>query len=378
MNSLKPFCCAFLVVYSTLVIAQDSNKKWRLDGYIKEMISLTALQDVDSLLLDNLIHNRLNFFWYPTEKLTLNTEVRTRMFHGDAVKTIPSYGNFIDVNNDFFDFSYTEDFDQMVFHTMIDRLYMQWNDASWQLKVGRQRINWGVNLAWNPNDIFNAYSLYDFDYEERPGTDALRFQKFIGYAGGYEIAIKIADNWDEFTVAAMYKWNVKGYDLQVLGGIMKNNLTAGVGWAGSIGWVGFKGESSYFYTLKKTDRNAWLTSVSLDYSLPNSLYFNGSIFYNSYATQQDNVMSLNSGNSDVRSLTPYKWNTFLQTSYTFHPLFSGSLLTLVSPGNSGLFINPIFTFSPLNNFDLDLIGQMFLNGSSQNTSLAYLRLKYSF
>jgi len=182
MNSLKAFCCAFLVVYSTLVIAQDSNKKWRLDGYIKEMISLTALQDVDSLMFDNLIHNRLNVFWYPTEKLTLNMEVRTRMFHGDAVKTIPSYGNFIDVNNDFFDFSYTEDFDQMVFHTMIDRLYLQWNDASWQLKVGRQRINWGVNLAWNPNDIFNAYSLYDFDYEERPGTDALRFQKFIGYA----------------------------------------------------------------------------------------------------------------------------------------------------------------------------------------------------
>ena len=134
MNSLKACCCAFLVVYSTLVIAQDSNKKWRLDGYIKEMISLTALQDVDSLMFDNLIHNRLNVFWYPTEKLTLNMEVRTRMFHGDAVKTIPSYGNFIDVNNDFFDFSHTEDFDQMVFHTMIDRLYLQWNDASWQLK----------------------------------------------------------------------------------------------------------------------------------------------------------------------------------------------------------------------------------------------------
>ena len=107
----------FLVLGLPLSLcAQDSNKKWRLDGYIKEMIYLTALQDVDSLAFDNLIHNRLNFFWYPTEKLTLNTEVRTRMFHGDAVKTIPSYGNFIDVNNDFFDFSYTEDFDQMVFH----------------------------------------------------------------------------------------------------------------------------------------------------------------------------------------------------------------------------------------------------------------------
>lgn len=369
----------FLVLGLPLSLcAQDSNKKWRLDGYIKEMIYLTALQDVDSLTFDNLIHNRLNFFWYPTEKLTLNTEVRTRMFHGDAVKTIPSYGNFIDVNNDFFDFSYTEDFDQMVFHIMIDRLYLQWNDASWQLKAGRQRINWGVNLAWNPNDIFNAYSLYDFDYEERPGTDALRFQKFIGYAGGYEIAIKIADNWDEFTVAAMYKWNVKGFDLQALGGIMKNNLTAGVGWAGNLGLAGFKGESSYFYTLKQNDQNAWLTSLSLDYSLPNSWYFNASIFYNSYANQQDNVFLFNSANADVRSLTPYKWNAFLQTSYTFHPLFSGSLLTLGYPGNSGLFINPTFTFSPLNNFDLDLIGQIFINKISQNTSLAYLRLKYSF
>ena len=32
----------------------------------------------------------------------------------------------------------------------------------------------------------------------------------------------------------------------------------------------------------------------------------------------------------------------------------------------------------LNNFDLDLIGQIFINKISQNTSLTYLRLKYSF
>ena len=84
--------CFFLVLGLPLSLwAQDLDKKWRLDGYIKEMISLTALQDVDSLMFDNLIHNRLNVFWYPTEKLTLNMEVRTRMFHGDAVKTIPSF-----------------------------------------------------------------------------------------------------------------------------------------------------------------------------------------------------------------------------------------------------------------------------------------------
>ncbi len=378
MNIFKFFCFIFLVLPGIIIRAQDHNKKWRLDGYFKEMLSSTALQDVDSFMFDNLMHNRLNFFWYPTEKVTANMEVRTRLFHGDVLKVIPSYVHYIDVNNDFFDLSYSEDFDQVVFHTIIDRLYLQWNDDSWQLKVGRQRINWGVNLAWNPNDIFNAYSLYDFDYEERPGTDALRFQKFISYAGGYDIAIKIADNWDEFIAAGMYKWNFKGYDLQALGGIMKNNLTGGVGWAGSLGLAGFKGESNYFYDLTQSDQNAWLTSLSFDYSLPNSLYFNASVFYNSYSTHQDNLLLLNSGNSDVRSLTPYKWNAFLQSNYTFHPLFSGSLLTLAYPGNSGLFINPMFMFSPLNNFDLDLIGQFFLNKDSQNTSSAYLRFKYSF
>ena len=48
------------------------------------------------------------------------------------------------------------------------------------LRIGRQRINWGVNLAWNPNDLFNAYSLIDFDYQERPGSDAIRFQYYMG------------------------------------------------------------------------------------------------------------------------------------------------------------------------------------------------------
>ena len=38
-----------------------------------------------------------------------------------------------------------------------------------------------MNLVWNPNDLFNAFSFVDFDYEERPGSDALRIQKYTGY-----------------------------------------------------------------------------------------------------------------------------------------------------------------------------------------------------
>ena len=35
--------------------------------------------------------------------------------------------------------------------------------------AGRQRINWGQTFVWNVNDVFNAYSYFDFDYKERPG-----------------------------------------------------------------------------------------------------------------------------------------------------------------------------------------------------------------
>lgn len=34
-------------------------------------------------------------------------------------------------------------------------------------------------MAWNPNDWFNTYNYFDFDYEERPGTDAIRVRVYF-------------------------------------------------------------------------------------------------------------------------------------------------------------------------------------------------------
>ena len=64
------------------------------------------------------------------------------------------------------------------------------SDEKWELTLGRQRINWGVNLAFNPNDLFNAYSLIDFDYQERPGSDAIRFQYFTNELSSFETAVQ--------------------------------------------------------------------------------------------------------------------------------------------------------------------------------------------
>ena len=163
MKSIYRFLL-WVLLLPTISLAQEPEEKLRIEGYLKDLINFTLVEDSDSLIIDNLVHNRLNFFLYATEKFSANIELRTRFLSGDLARNVPVYGQVVDVNNDYFDLSYTYDNDQVVFHSMIDRLNLKWNEASWELKVGRQRINWGVNVAWNPNDIFNAYSLYDFDY----------------------------------------------------------------------------------------------------------------------------------------------------------------------------------------------------------------------
>jgi len=358
---------------------EEEEKKLTINGYIKDMVTFTFMEGVDSALTDNLIHNRINLQWFPSEKLTGKLEIRNRVFSGDLVNTIPGYANLVDVNNDYFDLSITAEGDRVVLQSMIDRAYLQWNEEKWQLSIGRQRINWGVNLAWNPNDIFNAYSLLDFDYEERPGSDAIRFQRFIGFAGGYEFAVKMAGSWEELTAAGMYKWNTKNYDLQVLGGVMQNNVVLGGAWAGNIGLTGFKGELTYFNSLKSPDADAFLASITSDYAFPNSLYFNGSVLYNSFG---ENVsgLGLNSSpaNLDVRSISSTKWSAYFQSAYSFHPLINGSLMVLFFPGDDGLLIGPTVTLSLITNLDFDLISQLFFNKVQPNTYLIYTRLKYSF
>ena len=137
----------------------------------------------DTLWYDNLTHNRLNLAWYPNDEFTVIIEMRNRLFVGSSVNNFSNYGELIDSINDFFNLSYNViDNENMVLNMMFDRLYVQWVKNDWEIKLGRQRINWGVNLAWNPNDWFNAYSFFDFDYEERPGSDAVRVTYYTGVA----------------------------------------------------------------------------------------------------------------------------------------------------------------------------------------------------
>lgn len=381
------------VIFSYASFAQESDeRKVTFKGYLKNMGSFNYFND--ELWVEDLTHNRLNFAWYPDEHFSVFVEFRNRLFLGDFVSDIPNYHKIIDSNNDYFDLSANLiNSKSALLNVMADRVYVQWNKNDWELKLGRQRINWGVNLAWNPNDWFNAYSFFDFDYEERPGSDALRISKYTGVASSIEVAAKMAEDMDRFVGAAMWRINKWNYDMQFLAGLAQGDLALGTGWAGNLGKAGFKGEVSYFIPVTETAVNQtydglFLGAISVDYSFPNTLYLNGSVLYNSVAELNPSFgfsfVGARPGNFTVRNISNYRWSSFVQSSYQFTPLFSGGLSVIVYPGSNAFFVNPALTVSLKQNFDLDVVGQLFfdedpLNGDYGSVSQSgFVRLKWSF
>ena len=196
-------------------------KNLAVKGYVKQLQTFILVRGTDSLLTDNLLHNRLNFNYALDTTLNLVVEVRNRIFYGDLLRNIPFYPQLIDSGNDVWDLSALPVKSRsLLVHTMLDRAYAEWTKKKLEVRLGRQRINWGLNLVWNPNDIFNAYSFFDFDYEERPGSDAVRVRYFTGFAGGAEFAARLTSDPEKRTVAGLYKLNRNQYDWQFLGGLM--------------------------------------------------------------------------------------------------------------------------------------------------------------
>lgn len=368
--------------------AQEAKERnWTLNGYVKNLQAGIFVKNPfgDNYQQDNLIHNRLNFRWYPNEHLTFRAELRTRAFYGDIVRATPEYAAQIaDVNNDYFDWSVVLlDRPSWVIHTMLDRLYLEYNKNDWEIRAGRQRINWGINSVWNPNDIFNAFAFTDFDYEERPGSDALSVKRYLGFASSIELVAKAANSWEETVIASRWQFNRWAYDFQVIGGYFQDQIAIGSGWAGSIKDLGFKGEWTAFFPLEKNQRTSFALTLGTDYIFENSLYLNGGYLYNSNGSTQQDISQLFSFELAADNLYPYRHALFAQVSYPISPLVTSGIAIIYSPVEvHPLFINPTATVSIANNWDLDLVGQIILNSQdgtyTSPIQAVFLRMKWSY
>ncbi len=372
----------FIPFFSVLNIA--AQEKFTIDGYISQMGSSLFIKDTSGATWDYVLHNRINMAWYPNSAFTIKVQFRNRLLWGETIEKTPGYAlltsqdkGVVDLNWNWFDGK------NSLLNTQIDRLYAEYINGNLEITLGRQRINWGRSLAWNPNDIFNAYSYYDFDYAEKPGADALRAVYYTGIAAVIELVTKI-DSANNLTIGALTKFNKWGYDIQFLGGyVNEEDFVLGTGWEGNISKFSFRGEVSYFHPKKSFSdtTGVWLATIGTDYSFENSLMIQAELLYNDKKSLT-RITQLMAAPDNSKSLSISEFNLFANISYPINPIFTGSFAGMYYPDQKGFFLMPGIDVSMGNNLKFSFIYQYFnlavdpLNRLALN--MAFGRLKWNF
>lgn len=358
-----------LVLLDTLpAISEDRSTHFQLNGYIKYLPSIRNSELLERASFDQLIHNRFNFRGDLGEKWSVAASLRTRFFYGNIIKQFPDFKDFLEEDFGFFDLSKVIwSGDNFILHSVIDRINATYKTDKWKVTLGRQRINWGINLVSNPNDLFNTYSFFDFDYEERPGTDAVRFEYFLGEMRRVEFAFAPGRTKEETVAAFLYAFNRSGYDIQFTSGYFRDRWTGGMGWAGSIKETGFKGEISFFTDLNpviERDRSNFVTAISFDHMLPNGTFLVLEYLYNQQRIGvEQNLLLLNIPLlADNISFTDH--SIFLQGTYPVNPILNAGLAGFYYPSENTFFISPSLRGDFIKDIDVLLIGQFFIGGSN--------------
>ena len=373
-----------------IVRAQDrnpsGNSPLRLRGYVKEMPALRLDKDFSEVSFSNLVHNRLNLRLDLPGSLLLVAEGRNRLFYNEMFSDIPGLKAFFDHDDGLVDMSWVWLADgAWLGHSMIDRLYMDWRGGNWQVRLGRQRINWGINLVSNPNDLFNNYSFFDFDYEERPGSDALRIQHYLGGLSRVELAVSPGKNREDLVAAALFGHNLHGYDIQFISGWFRERIALGAGWAGHIGGAGFKGEFTWFHDAQETpgvERSNLVGAVGLDYMFGGGTFAVLEFLYNGgYGRTGEPVLMIT---QPLRAddIMFSKYTAAVSLTHPFSPVFQGGLALMALPDIEAAFLMPNIRYSVMANLDLEVIAQVFTGGKNsifeEAGSALYASLKFSF
>ena len=344
------------------------------------------------LSLENTLHNRIDVNWFASDRLTLTMGMRNRIIIGNNVSLIPDYSDYVAGDAGYFNLSILwADETSWIGLTQFDRLMIDYAIEKLQITIGRQRINWGQSYVWNPNDLFNTYSYFDFDYEERPGTDAVRLQYYLGESSKLELSGALNSD-GKITSLLLYRMNTRGFDIQFLGGVFtETDLVLGGGFSGSIGGGGFSGELTYFnpITTEGDQQHQLTATLHYDYTFASSLSLQFETLYNGFGTDD-----FSSGIGDIlfqelspKNLFPTKFAMFGSGAYDLSPLLRLMMAGMYGPEGNFFYVGPTLSYSMSNSLELAGIGQYFsmdqvydeqgVSMLNRGTAI-YFRLKWSF
>lgn len=398
-----------LISWLTLVplIELHADTDWfDFSGHISDMQSVYVLQDPVPISPTedfqwtnyNQLSNRLNFNLYGGP-FHMEVGMRNRVLAGSILNDFPVYSTYFEEDNGLVDLSWNlVSKDYFLLNTSFDRLFIDFTAGNWLFSIGRQRVNWGMALVWTPNDLFNAFSYTDFDYTERPGSDAALVSYFPTGTSQVDLAYAIdrrgldPDNTYQHTLALRYYFNRWDWDFQCLSGWFHDDLVVGGGFTGNIGMVSIRGEASFFFALPSRleySENSLTATISADYSFSNSLFLHFAFLYNSLGTTDtgESLPLFNPSSSAILSpkrLSVGKYELFAQVSYPVSPILSVDFSTMFNPADLSAYLAPSVNVSLSDDWSMLFIAQVLLGeegteyAASGNTYAMYVQVQWDF
>jgi hypothetical protein len=263
--------------------------------------------------------------------------------------------------------------------------------------------------VWNPNDIFNTYNFFDFDYPERPGADAIRIQYYTSYTSSLDMALKI-DSSGYLTGAGMFRFTKWNTEFQMFAGYYSNSnklivsdtlpafnwdikdLASGFGLSAGVGTVSIRSELSYLYSVLEGNdsTNQLLTSITVDYTLGSKTSMMFEFFYNSNVQLSgSSFFGLYEENQNVKTLSFTHYNIFGQVTYPVLPILNVSVsgMYFFDEDLTGIYAGSSIDLSLSDNLTLTSVLQAFTfkfenpytgNKEWLTNSFLFLRLKWNF
>lgn len=369
-----------LFVVASIGAGQD------LKGHIKQLNTL-FVPNPDTLIwfLDQTLENRIEFRWQKYSWMQFEAHARNRFIYGDFVENIPHYNRMLDSDPGFFDLSLLwADGRSFVGCTEFDRLWLQFRFRQGDITLGRQRINWGMDLTWNPNDIFNTFSYLNLEYPARPGTDAVNLKIYTGTLSFIEAVFQPRRDIDSSAYGVRWKSALGSTEYQWIVANMSTHYVAGGGFSGGIWHFAVRSEFSYFHSHSSGNKNGIVATLSLDRSFASTGFVQCGILYNSFG---NNTVDQSFNFIEPQILSPTrlsmgKINLLAGVNGTIRTLYTPSFVVLANPVDGSAVLIPGLSFFASDNLTL-AITSMLLTGKRQTEypnigQLIYGKIQWDF
>lgn len=246
----------------------------------------------------------------------------------------------------------------------VDRLSLVWETEKNALTIGRQGIGFGRISLFSPLDIIAPFSPTAFDNEVRPGVDALRLQHYFGIVGEAGISLVAGEVAEQSSLLADLTLNAAHIDVMVIGGRLRDRTMAGIGFAGQLGGLGWKGEVASY----RSDNHEGAASdfrkrfniagFELEYRLPIDLILQVQYLYNGAGGEDPAIYPLIAQSAPLREGLSYLLGReYLMTllSKDLTPLIRLSGLLIRNMNDESWLLRPVLDVSLADNLSVEIL-----------------------